>query len=73
MMATVVVTIYLCHNWIYVDLEADLELQNKKQKDWYVWCLIEVAFFYSTIIGGAIFTMIRSCFPMILRVQGPLL
>jgi hypothetical protein len=68
MLASVVVTILLCQRWIYVDLEAELELKTKKQIDWYVWCWIELAFFYSTMFGAAIFTMIRSLLPVVLRV-----
>ncbi len=72
MMLTVVVIILLCQRWIYIDLEV-LGLETKEQREWYVWCWIELAFFYSTMIGAAILTLIRSWFPMTLRVESPLL
>ena len=72
MMLTVVIMVLLCQRWVYVDLDI-LELKNKRQTEWYVWCGIEIAYFYSTMIGAAIFTFVRSWFPMALRVQGPLL
>ena len=72
MMLTVVVIILLCQRWIYIDLEV-LVLETKNQREWYVWCWIELAFFYSTIIGAAILTFIRSWFPIALRIEPPLL
>lgn len=72
MMLTVTVIILLCQRWIYIDLEV-LGLETKRQREWYVWCWIELAFFYSTMIGGAILTLIRSWFPLTLRVESPLL
>ncbi len=50
-----------------------LELETKEQREWYVWCWIELAFFYSTMIGAAIITLIRSWFPVALRIESPLL
>lgn len=72
MMLTVVVIILLCQRWIYIDLDV-LGLKTKEQREWYVWCWIELAFFYSTMIGAAILTLVRSWFPLTLRVESPLL
>ena len=71
-MLAVVVIILLCQRWVYVDLDV-LELKDKKQTEWYVWCGIEIAFFYSTMFGAAIFTLVRSFCPVAFQIQGPLL
>jgi len=76
MLVAVITQVLLCHRWVYnldEDVDFDYNEMSEKQKAWYVWCWIEVAFFYSTIIGAALFTFIRSWFPVIMRVQGNLL
>ena len=74
MMFAVITQVLLCQRWIYnYDDDTDYNQMNSRQKAWHVWCWVEVAYFYSTIIGAALFTLIRSWFPMIMRIQGPLL
>ena len=76
MMVAVITQVLLCQRWLYnhdEDVDFDYNEMSDKQKAWYVWCWIEVSFFYSTIIGAALLTFIRSWFPMIMRVQGHLL
>ena len=71
MMFPVVFTMYLSQRWVYAGKNV-LELETELQRQFYVWCSLEIAIFWITIIASAIFTLVRSAFKTQLRVQGPL-
>ena len=65
MMLTVITIVIVIQRWIYTEVVEDYSSMSDKQKAWYVWCWIEVAYFFSTIIGAALFTFIRTWTPAI--------
>ena len=64
-MLVVITIVLLCQRCIYShEYDDDFDLMSDKQKVWYIWCWVEEAYFFSTIIGAVLFTFVRTWIPV---------
>ena len=60
MMAVIVLTCWLCGNWVYARPPGSVELSEEQQK-FELWILVEVILIWAFILGGAIFMFFNKC------------
>ncbi len=59
-MLIVMAMIYLCQTWIYGPDTLVTILEGTDAFNWHEWCSLELANFYSKMIGAMIFSLMRS-------------
>ena len=61
----------ICQDWVYKE-EIDSFTKTDEQRQFYIWLWIEVSLFYGSILGGALYILLCSCFQRQIQVQNTL-
>ena len=61
MMISVFLVSSICQDWVYKE-EIDSFTKTDEQRQFYIWLWIEVSLFYGSILGGALYILLCSCF-----------